>query len=119
MAGLQGDWLITSSVVLILMLGVGGVILWLVNRKKVVTGDLGIVGEIGVAKTELNPRGRVFIHGEWWTAVSESRIPPGARVRVTGLDGFTLRVEAVDPTIPRPTSAIGIEVEGKDHGHSL
>jgi len=72
------------------------------RRQKVVTGDLGIVGEVGVAQTEINPEGRVFVHGEWWKAGSQSRILPGERVRVIGVDGLTLRVEAVSPAAPHP-----------------
>lgn len=84
------------------------------RRHKVVTGDLGIVGEIGVAETEINPEGRVFIHGEWWKAVSESRIPAGARVRVVGLDGLKLLVEAVSPTAPRRASIVDVEANRKE-----
>lgn len=114
MLGLQWGWLIGFSLVLGALIAVGLLILWAVNRKKVVTGDLGIVGEIGVAETELNPEGRVFIHGEWWKAMSESRIPPGVRVRVIGLDRFTLQVEAATPMVPRPASVLDVETGGKE-----
>lgn len=84
------------------------------RQQKVVTGELGIVGEVGVAQTEINPEGRVFVHGEWWTAVCESRIPSGERVRVVGVDGLRLRVEAVSPTAPRQASILDVDSNSKE-----
>jgi len=77
-----------------------------IRRQKVVTGDLGIVGEVGIAETEINPEGRIFVHGEWWNGVSQSPIARGARVRVVGVEGLTLLVEAVSPTAPRHASIL-------------
>jgi membrane-bound serine protease (ClpP class) len=48
---------------------------------------------IGVALTALSPQGKVFIHGEYWDAVSRTPIAPGASVRVVGVQGLTLTVE--------------------------
>jgi len=104
-------WLLTGVTVAVVIL-----VLWMFNRRKVVTGDLGIVGEIGVAETEINPGGRVFIHGEWWNAFSQSRIPPGERVRVMGLEGFTLLVEAVNPSAPRQASIVDADFNGQEFG---
>jgi membrane-bound serine protease (ClpP class) len=59
---------------------------------KVATGAAGMVDEIGVARTALAPEGSVFVHGEWWSAVSDVPVPEGAKVRVVGLDGLKLRV---------------------------
>ncbi|MBI3951169.1 MAG: nodulation protein NfeD [Acidobacteria bacterium] len=84
------------------------------RQQKVVTGDLGMVGEIGVAQTEINPEGRIFIHGELWSAVSQSRISLGERVRVVGMDGLTLRVEPVSPSAPRQASIVDAESNGKE-----
>lgn len=62
-------------------------------RSKVVTGDAGLVGEIGVAHTALAPAGRVFVHGELWNAEADQPIAQGARIEVEAMDGFTLRVK--------------------------
>ena len=44
-----------------------------------------MVGETGEALDELNPSGRVQVHGEIWNAVSISgKINNGEQVRVTG-----------------------------------
>ncbi len=63
------------------------------RRNKVVTGVAGMLNEIGVARTDLTPEGQVFVHGEYWQAVSSAAVPAGARVRVTAVDGLTLKVE--------------------------
>ncbi|HTR22640.1 MAG TPA: nodulation protein NfeD [Terriglobales bacterium] len=66
------------------------------RRNKVVTGQQGLVGEVGVAETSLSPGGKVFIHGELWDAVSTLNIPAGERVVVRQVDGLTLRVEVAN-----------------------
>lgn len=64
-------------------------------RSKVVTGDAGLVGEVGVARTALSPTGRIFVHGEIWSAEADEPIDEGALVRVEQMDGFLLKVTAV------------------------
>jgi membrane-bound serine protease (ClpP class) len=57
------------------------------------TGAEGLVGQLGVARTRLDPDGQVFVHGELWRAVGdEGAIGEGEAVRVVGMDGLTLRV---------------------------
>lgn len=63
---------------------------------KVATGAAGMIGECGIAHSAIAPEGRVFIHGEFWDAVASKPIPAGARVRVTDVDGLTVRVEPVE-----------------------
>jgi membrane-bound serine protease (ClpP class) len=60
------------------------------------TGDKGLVGEVGVAKSRLEPEGKVFVHGELWNAVGPGSIEAGAKVRVVGVDRLLLRVEQVE-----------------------
>lgn len=60
---------------------------------KVLTGGAGMVDEFGVAHTALAPRGKVFIHGEYWEAVSSAPVEAGATVRVRKVEGLTLGVE--------------------------
>jgi len=64
-------------------------------RYKVATGAESMVGEIGVAKTDVGAEGRVFVHGEWWNANSDQPIPSGQKVRIVGVDGLNLKVEQV------------------------
>jgi membrane-bound serine protease (ClpP class) len=77
------------------------------REQKVVTGDLGMVGLIGIADSDLEPEGRVFVRGELWSAIAPSRIARGERVRVVGIEGLRLRVEAAGPLEPpRQRSAV-------------
>jgi membrane-bound serine protease (ClpP class) len=70
------------------------------RRNKVVTGQQGLIGEIGTAETPLSPSGKVFVHGELWDAVSTLSVPAGERVVVRQVDGLTLRVDPVIATRP-------------------
>ncbi len=66
-----------------------------VRRGKVTTGLEGMVAERGVARTELAPRGKVFVHGEVWTAEAETPpIEAGTTVEVVAVDGMVLRVRS-------------------------
>ena len=40
-----------------------------------------MIGEEGAAVTELAPEGKVFVHGEYWDAVSLRPAAAGARVK--------------------------------------
>jgi membrane-bound serine protease (ClpP class) len=54
-----------------------------VHMRKALTGKEGLVGKIGVARTDLNPEGKVFVHGEIWNAEAQQDIPQGAKVKVS------------------------------------
>lgn len=51
---------------------------------------------VGEAKTEIHTEGSIQVLGELWSARSQAPIPAGARVRVTGRDGFILEVETLN-----------------------
>jgi len=51
----------------------------------------------GRSRTEIAPRGKVFVAGELWEAESDRRVPAGTRVEVTGRDGLVLRVRPAGP----------------------
>jgi len=63
------------------------------RRNKVLTGPTGMLGEEGVARTELNPEGQIEVRGEYWEAVASAPIPAGAHVRVVSVKGLKLQVE--------------------------
>ncbi len=71
-------------------------------KSKVVTGEAGLLDEIGTAQTDLTPEGKIFIHGEIWNAVSSAPVPRGGRVRVCAVDGLRLRVEPDGSASPVP-----------------
>lgn len=72
-------------------------LVYLSHRRKSVTGEEGMVGESGVAKTDIHNEGRVLVHGEYWNASSERLIPAGTRVRVTKVNGLKVEVEELNP----------------------
>jgi len=60
----------------------------------VVSGASLLVGAIGVAKTDIAPRGIAHVAGEDWTVVSEGGdVPKGGAVRVKRVDSVRLIVE--------------------------
>lgn len=63
--------------------------------KKPTTGKEGLVGEIGITKSPIDPSGKVFIHGEYWDAVSDEVIPAETRVQVTEVNNIEIKVKKV------------------------
>jgi membrane-bound serine protease (ClpP class) len=64
------------------------------HRNQVRTGVEGLVHERGVARSELSPEGKVFVHGELWNAVAESPVEAGEPIEVVAVDGMILRVRS-------------------------
>jgi len=63
-------------------------------RRRSKAGADGMIGQSGVADTELNPSGTVALSGELWKAESlEGDIPAGTAVEVAGAEGLTLKVK--------------------------
>ena len=66
------------------------------HRVKPFTGDAGLVGLVGIAKTAINPDGKVFVFGELWDAHSDEEIKAGENVRVTKVEGLKINVKKKD-----------------------
>lgn len=66
------------------------------RRGRVATGSEGMIGEFGIARTEVSAEGKVFVHGELWNAVSTMAIAEGTRVKVAGVNGLHLVVEPAE-----------------------
>jgi membrane-bound serine protease (ClpP class) len=77
------------------------------RMNKVATGEAGMIGLRGKAKTAIAPEGTVFVRGELWGARSRMKIAEGEPVRVIAMDGLTLEVEAEkdEAVVPREASA--------------
>ncbi|MGD8535560.1 MAG: NfeD family protein [Candidatus Aminicenantes bacterium] len=73
---------------------------WLILKKKrrPVTGDSGLIGEVGEVKEWNNTEGRVFVHGELWWATSEEPLSPGDKAVVQTVKGLTLKVKPLKKT---------------------
>ena len=84
----------------------GGFIFWLMTRlytmrrKQVVTGMERMIGSTGEAMEDFDGRGRIWIHGESWAAISPTPVRKGHKVRVTSQDGLTLHVTNVEEETP-------------------
>jgi membrane-bound serine protease (ClpP class) len=63
------------------------------RRNKVLTGPQGMIGELGIARSALEPEGQVLVRGEYWDAIAASPVPAGSQVRVRGVSGLKLQVE--------------------------
>jgi membrane-bound serine protease (ClpP class) len=69
------------------------------RRNKMVSGAQGLIGETGIAQTPLSPRGKIFVHGELWDAVSSTDVPAGQPVVVRQVEALTLKVDPVAATL--------------------
>jgi membrane-bound serine protease (ClpP class) len=83
--GMAAGWIVVLGVVVRLVLRA--------RRLPALMGTGRLVGAVGVAKTELAPRGVVLLGGEDWDAESEETpVGRGEKVRVVEVAGLTLRV---------------------------
>ena len=80
-------------------LGISLILIFLVtivvraHARRALTGRDGMVGEVGTARTDLAPEGKVFVHGEIWEAEATEPVAAGAKVRVVEvLDKLKVRV---------------------------
>jgi membrane-bound serine protease (ClpP class) len=72
------------------------------RRRRPVTGQEELVGQVGVVRKALDPAGLVFVHGELWQARSEDEpIEAGAPVIVAGIgEGLVLDVRRAEAPTP-------------------
>jgi membrane-bound serine protease (ClpP class) len=97
---IQVDW----SVLIAAAVAFGGMFLAIgyfvvkTQRGKIKTGAEGMVGEVGDARSDVGPEGgKVFVHGEWWSAISADPIAEGGKIEVVELlDGMKLKVKPKD-----------------------
>ncbi len=72
-----------------------GFLIWMSLRARqlpVRTGAEGLVQETGVARSELSPRGKVFVHGELWDAEAEEAVAAGQEVEIVAVNHLLLTV---------------------------
>ncbi|MFP3172110.1 MAG: NfeD family protein, partial [Acidilobus sp.] len=64
------------------------------KRRKPMAGPESLIGDVGVALTDLSPAGEVKVQGIVWKARAASgNIKAGEQVRVVRVEGLTLIVE--------------------------
>ena len=63
------------------------------HRKKPITGQEGLIGEEGVAYSDIDgDGGQVYVHGEYWNAFSDTVIPKDTRVTIESVSGLRIKV---------------------------
>jgi len=83
--------MVLTSVVFFIVIGQLGL---KAQKKKKMLGIEELIGEVGQALTDFtNGKGKVFVHGEIWNAVSEEEIKKGDPVAVEGAKGLILKVK--------------------------
>ncbi|MDD5099417.1 MAG: nodulation protein NfeD [Syntrophales bacterium] len=59
-------------------------------------GKEAMVGEEGLAVTDIFKEGKVLIRGEYWSASSDKAIAKGARIRVIQVENLIVKVEPIE-----------------------
>jgi membrane-bound serine protease (ClpP class) len=76
----------------------GGIVVFGLSRAMLrpqQTGVEKLVGETAVVDTDIEREGRVFLHGELWTAEADEPIVSGEKVRIVGVRDLKLQVARV------------------------
>jgi membrane-bound serine protease (ClpP class) len=73
------------------------------RRRPVVSGMEELIGGEATVINDFDHNGSVIIHGENWLALSDARLHKGQKVKVTDIQGLTLKVEPLQ-NIPVPPS---------------
>src|SRR6266700_5426391 len=76
------------------------------RRNKVLTGEQGLIGEIGVAQSPLVPEGKVFVHGELWNAVAATNVDVGRHVVVRKVENMVLHVDSASQPVAQASHAV-------------
>jgi membrane-bound serine protease (ClpP class) len=94
-------WLIGGAIVASFLYYGFALTVALQSRDRIVNTQQGLIGLVGQARGRLAPEGPVFVKGAMWRgrSTSDTAIDPGTPVRVRGVDGLVLRVEA-EPDAP-------------------
>jgi membrane-bound serine protease (ClpP class) len=88
------DWPVAAFVVGLSALFFGVALRTAMRPLPIASGSSLLLGAVGVARTDIGPRGIAHVAGEDWTVVSEGGdISKGAQVRVKRVEGVRLIVE--------------------------
>ena len=91
---------ISLTIILPFILAVATIVIFLVtnvvrvHRKKITTGAEALIGQLGLAHTDIDEQGQVFVTGEIWTAINQTGRPikKGEKIKVLGVDKTKLLV---------------------------
>lgn len=92
----SGDILMSNLIGLIAIVAILSYIVVRSQMRKVVTGIEAIVGQKGITKTKLSPKGKVFVSGEIWEAESLSGdIDENCEIVIDKIEGFKVFVRKI------------------------
>ncbi|HEO64047.1 MAG TPA: nodulation protein NfeD [Candidatus Omnitrophica bacterium] len=93
---------ISLNVIIPIVLATAGISLFLAtaviktHRRKTTLGAEGLIGKTAEVIEDLDPQGKVFVHGEIWRAITdEGIIPRGRKVKILKVKDMALLVEEV------------------------
>ena len=93
-----GDWLVvgaTITALLLVIVATGSAIR--LRHMAPLTGPESMIGRNGHARSDLDPRGFVFVNGEYWSAqCEEGSILKGDPIIITAVNGLSLTVRRAD-----------------------
>ncbi|MEE8403554.1 MAG: nodulation protein NfeD [Candidatus Hydrothermarchaeaceae archaeon] len=89
--------LVTLLTVLFFVIVIGFVIK--AQKKRPTTGMDGMVGMLGVARSDVDPEGNVFVHGELWKARADKAVRKDRKVKVVGMENLVLTVEEIEEDV--------------------
>jgi membrane-bound serine protease (ClpP class) len=89
------SWKSIITVAVSLGLFIFGVLGYAVKAQmaKVQTGMEGLIGETGIAKTDIIGKGKVSVHGELWEAKSDEPVKTGEEVIIIGVERLVVEVK--------------------------
>src|SRR5690625_1026539 len=86
-------WLIPSTIVMVLFF------IWIafegirVQFKTSYTGNQAMIGKVAKVVDEVSPhKGRVFVRGEYWNAISDEKLKKGEECIILEVEDLTLKV---------------------------
>ena len=91
---------VISALIFIFVIGMA----FKARRRPVVSGLEQLVGGEAIATQDFEHSGTVSIHSETWKAHSHTPVHKGQSLRVTGIKGLTLEVEATQPSTQEHTA---------------
>lgn len=96
--GMEIAWRVlipTVAAVVVFFIAIAGLVVRSQLRRSM-TGSAGLIGERGTAHTDISGEGgQVFVHGEYWQAMSREPIAKGEAVEVEEVLGLKIRVRRV------------------------
>ncbi len=95
--GMEISWgvLLPTVIIVSLFFIVVAAIAFRIHLRRSMSGSGALVGEQGVAYTDLAPEGQVFVYGEYWKARGEEPIKAGEPIEVVKVTNLKLLVRRV------------------------